>query len=323
MDAGQTAGLTLIPYLQASFPWLLFPMLALSLLGSPLAYLFFIAALFWCCDVRLGLHAALLLGVSAGVNDALKMAFHTPRPYWIDPGVTAFAAESSFGLPSAHAQLAAGFWGLVAVFLRRRWAYIACGLLILLIGVSRIYLGVHSLLDVALGWAVGLAVLAAFLFAEKRLGPHIRTWPLSRAVTAAFLLSLLIPAATMLVLGVQGDGEVPASWVATAYAKTGEAIDPLNPSSSFLSGGLVFGISAGMAWLSARNRSLGRVERPLLAARYLAGAAGVLAIWYGTAALIGAAGDGAWGLWYLQGALLGLWIAGGAPALFARLDLAG
>jgi membrane-associated phospholipid phosphatase len=323
MDAGQAVGLSLIPYLQVSFPWLLLPMLVFSLIGSPLVYLFFIAALFWCCDVRLGLHAALLLGVSAGINDTLKMAFHTPRPYWIDPGVTAFAAESSYGLPSAHAQLAAGFWGLIAVSIRRWWAWISCGALIILIGISRVYLGVHSPLDVALGWAVGFAVLAGFLLAEARLGPRIRTWPLSRAVGAAFGFSLLIPAATLLALALQGGWQVPAAWVAGAYAQTGVLIDPQNPSGSFLSGGLVFGISAGMAWLKARNRTLGRVDRPLLAARYLTGVAGVLAIWYGTAALIAMAPDGACALSYAQGALLGLWIAGGAPAVFARLGLAG
>ena len=314
---------SIIPYLQASLPWLLLPMLALSLLGSPLTYLFFIAALFWCCDVRLGLHAALLLGISAGVNDALKMAFHTPRPYWIDPAVTAFAAESGYGLPSAHAQLAAGFWGLVAVSLHRRWAWIVCGLLIFLIGVSRVYLGVHSPLDVVAGWAVGLAVLAAFLFAEARVGPRVRAWPLPRALAAAFLLSLLIPAATLLALALQGEWQVPVSWAVAALARTGVPIDPQDPSASFLSGGMVFGISAGMAWLAAGGRTLGRVSRPLLAARYLAGAAGVLAIWYATGALIAMAAGGAWALWYVQGALLGVWIAGGAPAAFFRLGLAG
>ncbi len=310
---------SITPILQASFPWLLLPMLALSVLGSPIAYLFFIAALFWCCDVRLGLHAALLLGLSAGVNGALKMAFHTPRPSWIDRGVTALAAESTYSLPSAHAQLAAGFWGLIAVSLRQRWVQVGCVLLTLLIGVSRVYLGVHSPLDVVAGWVVGLAVLAAFLAAEARFGPLIRTWPLSRTVAAAFFASVLIPAATMLALALQGDWQVPAAWVAAA----GAPIDPQNPSSSFLAGGLVFGIGAGMAWLRCCNRTLGRVDRPLLAARYLTGVAGVLAIWYATGTLIAAAGDGAWAVSYAQGALFGLWIAGGAPAVFSRMGIAG
>jgi len=323
MTSPGDAGLAAIHYLQASFPWLLLPMLAFSVLGSPLTYFFFIAALFWCCDVRLGLHAALLLGISAGINDTLKMAFHTPRPYWVDPAVTALVAESSFGLPSAHAQLAAGFWGLIAVSLRRRWARLACGTLIFLIGVSRIFLGVHSPLDVVAGWVVGLAVLAAFLVAEKRVGPRLRTWPPSRTVAAAFLFSLLIPAATMLALALQGDWQVPSSWAAAAYEQTGELIDPRNPSGSFLSGGLVFGVAAGMAWLRARNRTLGPVGRPLLLCRYLTGVAGVLAIWYGIGVLIAMAADGAWALWYVQGTLLGLWIAGGAPAVFSRLGLAG
>jgi membrane-associated phospholipid phosphatase len=323
MTSPADTGLSIIPYLQGSFPWLLLPMLAFTVIGSPPTYFFVIAALFWCCDVRLGLHAALLLGISGGLNETLKMAFHTPRPYWIDPSVTAYAAESTFGLPSAHAQLAAGFWGLVAVSVRRRWVQAACVLLILLIGISRIYLGVHSPLDVVVGWAVGLAVLAVFLVAEAKAGPRIRSWPASQKIAAAFCLSLVFPAATVLVLSLQGDLQVPAAWVAAAYAQTGVPIDPLNPSGSFLSGGVILGVAAGMAWLSARNRTLCPVGRPLLLRRYVVGAAGVLAIWLGTAWLISMAADGALALWYLQGALLGLWIAGGAPALFARLGLAG
>ncbi|MDG6257486.1 MAG: phosphatase PAP2 family protein [Methanomicrobiaceae archaeon] len=323
MDAGRAMGWAVPPSLQESFPWLLLPMLSFSLLGSPVSYFFFIAALFWCCDVRLGLHAALLLGLSAGANDTLKMAFHTPRPYWIDPAVTAYAAESSFALPSAHAQLAAGFWGFIAVSLRRRWAQVACVLLVLLIGISRVYLGVHSPLDVVAGWLAGLAVLVAFLLAKARLGARIRTWPASTKVVAAFCLSALFPAATLLTLALQGDWQVPLSWVVRAFAQTGVLIDPQDPSRSFLSGGLILGVAAGMAWLEARDRTLGRVCRSLLAARYLTGVAGVLAIWYGTAVLIAVAADGACLLWYMQGALLGLWIAGGAPALFSRLGLAG
>jgi len=298
-------------------------MLAFSVLGSPEAYLFVLAALFWCGNARLGLRAALLLGISAGANDALKMAFHTPRPSWTDPGVTALAAESGFALPSAHAQLAAGFWGLVAVSLRRRRIWLACGLLLLLIGASRIYLGVHAPLDVVAGWVAGLAILAAFLVAEARFGPTIRTWPLSRTIAAALCLSLAIPAATMLVLGLQGDWQVPAAWVEAASAQTGIVIDPQDPSNSFLAGGLVVGVAAGAAWCSTRGLSPGPAAAPLLLRRLLAGAAGVLFIWLATAPLIAMTANEACVLSYLQGALLGLWTAGGAPALFSRLGLAG
>ena len=76
-------------------------------------------ALYWCIDARLGLRVGMILLLSNGLNAVLKLAFHTPRPYWVDARVTGFAAESSFGLPSGHAQSAASVWGLLASSFRK------------------------------------------------------------------------------------------------------------------------------------------------------------------------------------------------------------
>jgi membrane-associated phospholipid phosphatase len=319
MQSPGDAGPAAIQYLQVSPPWLFLSMLAFSLIGSPVASFFFIAALYWCCDVRLGLRAALLLGISAGVNDALKIAFHTPRPSWTGGPPCPLVAESTFAFPSAHAQLAAGFWGYLAASVRRFWLSVSCALLILLIGASRVYLGVHTPLDVVAGWIIGLLILALFLLLEPAAARLVRGWTLSRRLAAAWLVSLLIPAATICVLATLDGWQVPEAWLAAAFRETGQVIDPLSPANSFLAGGVFFGFAAGMAWYLPRACPLCPAPAGVHLVRYLAGVAGVLLIWFGQG-LPAPPGEAALlAITYLQGALLGLWITAGAPLLFCRL----
>ena len=91
--------------------------------------------------------------------NAVKALVARPRPT-IGPVV---ASASGYGFPSAHATQAAAVWGALAVLaLRsladrraRRAVTAAASVLVVLIGVSRLYLGVHWATDVVGGWALG------------------------------------------------------------------------------------------------------------------------------------------------------------------------
>ena len=106
--------------------------------------------------------AALLVISTVGgavLSDALKSIFRRARPELFDSGYTA----SFYSFPSGHATIAVSFYGtltlLVAWRLRglRRWTTVAAGVaLILLIGFSRLYLGVHYPTDVLAGFLVAL-----------------------------------------------------------------------------------------------------------------------------------------------------------------------
>jgi undecaprenyl-diphosphatase len=109
---------------------------------------------------------ALLLTIPIGMlmNGMLKYAFHRSRPAWDDP----ILMIGSFSFPSGHAMAATLLYGFLAAFVVRkvqawRWrvlVVLAAGLLIVLIGFSRLYLGVHYLSDVLAGMAAGAAWLA-------------------------------------------------------------------------------------------------------------------------------------------------------------------
>lgn len=118
--------------------------------------------------------AALLLALVSVLSwltaEGLKYAIARPRP----PLVDARVLETSFSFPSSHATLAAAFYGAAAYFLfhglRRDTAKIVAGmlaaLLILLVGVSRAYLGVHFPSDVLAGWMLGLLWLTLLVIAD-------------------------------------------------------------------------------------------------------------------------------------------------------------
>ena len=86
-----------------------------------------------------------------------KLAFHRPRPK-----LPVFA-EHSFSFPSGHATVAMAFYGFLAYILvhqAAKWQtkvnyFFAATVTVLLIGVSRLYLGVHYLSDVWSGYLVG------------------------------------------------------------------------------------------------------------------------------------------------------------------------
>ena len=93
-----------------------------SSLGSLEFMLLSMPFLYWCWDAKQGFMIGLMLVTSHGLNAVLKIALHSPRPYWVDPNVQAWSTEPSFGMPSGHAQNAVSIWGLTAQLIHTRWA---------------------------------------------------------------------------------------------------------------------------------------------------------------------------------------------------------
>ena len=197
-----------IQALQDQAAWLLILMQFFSFLGQPEFYLLIIPAFYWCRDPRLGLRLGLLMGISGGLNEALKVVFHLPRPYWVSPDVRAFGSYPSFGLPSSHAQGAVTFWGLIAAHVRRWWFWISAVAIILLIGISRIFLAVHFPADVIVGFAVGAGTLLGFLALEGPVGRRIARLPLSGQVFVALAGSLALALVSVSALATLGDWQV-------------------------------------------------------------------------------------------------------------------
>ena len=143
---------------------------AISLIGSPVA----MAALAVIVAIVLSMrHRWILLSgwlavfAGGGVLDwGLKRVIHRPRP----SGASAFLHGESFSFPSGHAMGSLFGYGMLAYLLVRFWAktwrqrltiVVLTTVLVVLIGLSRLYLGVHYFSDVIAGYAAGLVWLAA------------------------------------------------------------------------------------------------------------------------------------------------------------------
>src|SRR5690606_22282527 len=129
-------------------------------------------ALFWIVDKRLATRLIPLFLVSIWINSLIKTVVAEPRPF--DPRVVVLAASDGFAFPSNHAQAAAVLWGGLAALSRRPRLFWGAALLVIGIGFSRVYLGVHFPHDVIAGWLIGLALLLAYLAALSRLEAFVR-----------------------------------------------------------------------------------------------------------------------------------------------------
>ncbi len=307
--------------LQSNAPGLGIFMLLVSLLGNAEFYLAIIPAVLWCYDKTLGLRLLLLCSVSVAVNAVLKLFFHAPRPYWISPEVKAFASETSFGMPSAAAQVSLTFLGYIGAWFRKTPVWATCLVLVLLVGVARMYLGVHFLADILTGWVAALVILLVFLRYEKAAA----TWFLQRPVPVRILLALGVSCAFILlsqmVISGYGTWQVPAEWSALAFAQTSESINPLSLKDTLLAAGVLFGAAAG-AGISAEYIPYsieGTWSRK--ATRFFVGIIVLAVLWVALSAATKSPGLAGYGMTYIRAALVGVWVTAGAPLLFKKFNL--
>jgi glycerophosphoryl diester phosphodiesterase/membrane-associated phospholipid phosphatase len=318
------AGLAASRWAQDSLAWLTPIALAVTHLGDAEFYLLVFPLLYWSVSRTLGLRMGVILLLSAGLNAIGKLGVASPRPFFLDPELGR-VAESSFGIPSGHAQNGVAVWGLlghdVARQTGRRWPLVAGLSLAIVLGLSRIHLGAHFLEDIVIGWLVGLALLVAFVRFAGPVGGRLAAMPAARVVGWAFAASLaLIAAGAAVRVGLAG-WEVPAAWVGASGEGIAEGATGLGDVVTRASA--LFGLALGAVLLRDRGGfdSAGTVARRL--GRYLLGILGVVVLWQGLGAVFP---DGetvlALVLRFVRYAAIGAWIGGLAPLLFVRLGLA-
>jgi len=160
-------GIHIIEQIQSiRFPLLDVFFKVITMLGNEEFYLIFFPILFWSLDIKLGYKLGLIFLFSAYLNQNLKELFAQPRPVELKAGLN-LIEEGGYGLPSGHAQMAMVIWGGLTLIIKRSWFRLIAALLILLIGFSRIYLGVHFPTDVFAGWLLGTLTLAAILLLRR------------------------------------------------------------------------------------------------------------------------------------------------------------
>lgn len=320
---------TVTLFIQSLGLWLAEPMKFFSFLGTEQAFMVLLPFVYWCVDAGLGLKMGAMLILTNSLNGYLKLAFHSPRPYWFDANVKALSAETSFGFPSGHAQTAASLWGLLAFETRhraRRWLTWAAVALIFLIGFSRLYLGVHFLRDVLAGWLLGGVLVWLFSRVSEPVTGWVRERSLPQQVGMALVSSVMLVVIQYAVLALLTGWELPAAWLSlSAAAAPDNPIDPLSVHGIFTVAGTWLGLSLGAAWFYHKVGGFNTQGTPAqLILRYLIGIAGVAVLYLGLSAIFPHGEDLISQLLRLvRYALIALWVSAGAPFLFIKLRLAG
>ena len=175
--------------IQPAFTWL---MRMISDLGSVPAYVLFVLIAAHRISRPALARLALLMLVSLYVNGFIKDVAGIPRPYLLAPAAihpAVLYSDSAF--PSGHAQMAAAFWGAVALARRRVGVTIAAIVWVAAVGFSRLALGVHYPQDVIAGALFGLLLAVAGRAFWPAVERHLAHWPHSARLALAVGLPLL------------------------------------------------------------------------------------------------------------------------------------
>jgi len=131
-----------------------------------------------------GAIGAATIGLASAGNEVFKAVIARARPDLLDPIVE----EHGFSFPSGHSALGMVAWGILGVLVMRsrlplgvrRGVVAAIAVLIVLIGLSRIWLGVHYPTDVLAGWTAGAVIVLVYARLTRRVSPE----PAAAAVDA-------------------------------------------------------------------------------------------------------------------------------------------
>ena len=140
---------------------------AVTYLGDEMVYMAMAVIVYWCFSKPLGYYILTSGFTGTILNQFMKITFRIPRPWVLDPEFqiveSAREAATGYSFPSGHTQNAFASFGSLAAWTRRGWLRAVGIAAVLLAAFSRMYLGVHTPLDVGVAFAMGLALTLALL----------------------------------------------------------------------------------------------------------------------------------------------------------------
>ncbi len=141
-------------------------------LGQETAFCVVLIAVLWCLDKKWGYRLFVTYVMGSGLNQILKAIFIIPRPWILDKNFTiveaARADATGYSFPSGHTQSSTVMFGTLACWLKKWYATVLCALFTVLVALSRMYLGVHTPLDVSVGFFEGIIVLCVVALVFRR-----------------------------------------------------------------------------------------------------------------------------------------------------------
>lgn len=171
-----------------------------SIIGEQTVVIAIILYIFWNYDKKKGfsLFSSVLLAVlSMGI---LKALVRSPRPFQVLDSIQGKRLQTATGysFPSGHTTTGASFYTALALVFQKKWLSITCAVLMTLVGLSRLYLGVHWPIDVFGGLLLGVSVSFFFhryldsLYDDQNRRIRFALWFGAISFVSALVISILL-----------------------------------------------------------------------------------------------------------------------------------
>jgi membrane-associated phospholipid phosphatase len=159
-------------------------------LGSEIFFIVLLLIGYWAFNKRESIIMTYVLIIAVLSNYWLKYIIANNRPpasYWL-PG----ADPPNYSTPSGHSQYSATFYGWLTVRIKKWWIVLIGIILTFLIGLSRIYIGVHFLDDVLLGWGIGILIVIVFYYLEKPAREYLSKYKFEHLLLVVFFIGFVM-----------------------------------------------------------------------------------------------------------------------------------
>ncbi len=139
---------------------------AITHLGEETVFMLIGLIFFWCISKKQGYYILTVGFLGTVINQFLKILFRIPRPWVKDPSFSAVESAipeaTGYSFPSGHTQTAVGSFGAIARARSEKAIRIISIIICILVPLSRMYLGVHTPLDVGVSTVIALVMVFGF-----------------------------------------------------------------------------------------------------------------------------------------------------------------
>ena len=152
-----------------------------TMFGEDLICIAVLGFIYWCWDKELGKEVGLNLLLAVTLCGMIKNIAMRRRPYFDNEGVKCLKAVDSkadiydipaqgYSFPSIHATKAVTLYTSVGLYTKKKILTVVLGVILpLLIGISRVCLGVHYPTDVIAGWLIGALIIFLVPLLKKKI----------------------------------------------------------------------------------------------------------------------------------------------------------
>ena len=195
----------------------------ITMLGQETVAIVLLCLIYWCLNKRIAYVVGVAYFFSGLAVQGMKIGFRIDRPWIIDPTLkpveSAIEGATGYSFPSGHTQSATALFGTLAVKVRQTAVKVLCVTIVLLVAFSRMYLGVHTLLDVVTSLIITtlIVVIVARLLSKNEVNKK-------RELTLTLVLVLFAIAVIVIAAVMYSNGTIDQGYLTDCLKAAGAGI---------------------------------------------------------------------------------------------------